>query len=622
MALRVVAIVVAIARHGDGSSPMRPVAGTGRGGFGGTTYGSQKSDFAVESKLNSPWGLALDTTFDLLYIADTLNNVVRSLDLQTGLLEVIAGTGHPGYSGDGFTAATAKLQMPTGLALDVSRQVLYISDTSNHRVRKVELKVGKVYQAEDEGVTSTTTRIDGPEKILSCPGQADPSITPVFMGNHFCAGATGSGYVTYLQSIKDKIDWHVTATQGAGQYELRFRYADRYDEVSMNGNRRMRLYVNDVVLTHALEFVPTGLPSDGTRETFEWVVWPNANLVAGENVVRLEVVGLGGPYIDMLYVVPLRPAIQTVLGTGTASYVDDVTMDMLALVSPVHSPLGLAIDETNNWLYVADADNGRVRRVDIASGMVRTIAGGGGTSRDGSAATAGKIFRPVGLALDSAKEYLYVSDGQAHQVRRVDLTTRPIIGGTVITICGFGIRQAPFELQLNSPVGIELDNSGTLFVADKGNSWIKSVDLTSGACPSHHASRQECAYAGASQATCTSLGCCFDPAHEDCANPINQDGRESPGPFTPEDVVTKVDGRLDANTGEERSRPISFVNSRSDRCCYPKYRHMTTLDVLDSPQGLAWDHRDGSLFVAQPKQHRVVKFLLSEGRCASGEIAC
>ncbi|CAJ1408820.1 unnamed protein product [Effrenium voratum] len=68
----------------DGS-PWQTVAGTGRSGFGGASYHSLVQTFGVETRLSSPWGLALGG--GRLYIADSLNHVVRSLDLDTGLME-------------------------------------------------------------------------------------------------------------------------------------------------------------------------------------------------------------------------------------------------------------------------------------------------------------------------------------------------------------------------------------------------------------------------------------------------------------------------------------------------------------------------------------------------------
>lgn len=601
-------------------SPWRVVAGTGKSGFGGDTFRSFAHGFAIESKLNSPWGLALDLTNNRLYIADTLNNAVRCVDLTTGLLETIAGTGEPGFSGDGDLAASARLYMPTGLALDTSTQTLYVSDTHNHRVRSLDLRVGRVYEAEDNTSVAPALPpavLHGPEAQYTCPNAgAHQNVTALLLGSKFCKGSTGKGYAMYLRSTRDRIGFNIQATVGAGEYELRFRYADRH-EAHERGARLMRLYVNNVVRTHAFEFRPTGVLQDGRRDVFGWAVI-SVTLTAGQNVVALEVTGQGGPHIDHLYVVPPRPTIATVAGTGTPGPANDLASAVNALTSPLHTPLGLVVDSVGKLLYIADADNGRVRRLDIAAGTISTIAGGSatGSTRDGEQAKTSKMFRPSGLALDNARRYLYVADSLQSRIRRIDLTATALVGGTVTTVTGFGIQQAPFNLSLHAPQDVVWDGSGSgvLMISDRDSARIRVADLGKPQCPSPEASRLECAQEGITPASCVALGCCYDAAHQDCKSEYNPDGRFDQN-FQPEVVLTKVDGK-------ERSPKISFVETRSGRCCYPKLHETATLELLDAPQGLAWDHVSRALYVSQPKQHRVAKLVLSHGRCSSRKIKC
>jgi len=119
------------------------------------------------------------------------------------------------------------------------------------------------------------------------------------------------------------------------------------------------------------------------------------------------------------------------------------------------------------------------------------------------------------------------------------------------------------------------------------------------------ASLLQCSYEGTNQQTCEDLGCCFDPK---CTSPPNPDGR-------PNDVLTKVEQR-------EQVPVISFVTGTTGMCCYPKLREMITLEVLDAPQGMAWDPREGSLYVAQMKRHRVVKLYANESSCLLGGPHC
>ena len=106
------------------------IAGTGLSGFSGD------GGPATGAKLASPLALVVGST-NLLYIADSRNHRVRSLDLPTGIITTVAGVGTQGFSGDGDVATNAHLDTPAGLALD-SAGNLFIADTGNHRIRRVD----------------------------------------------------------------------------------------------------------------------------------------------------------------------------------------------------------------------------------------------------------------------------------------------------------------------------------------------------------------------------------------------------------------------------------------------------------------------------------------------------
>jgi len=93
---------------------------------------------ATAAQVNAPIGLALDSGD--LYIADSGNNRVRRVNLATGTITTFAGTGEGGYGGDGGPATAARLNNPYGVAVDPGNQYLYIADTGNNRVRRVDLR--------------------------------------------------------------------------------------------------------------------------------------------------------------------------------------------------------------------------------------------------------------------------------------------------------------------------------------------------------------------------------------------------------------------------------------------------------------------------------------------------
>ncbi|WP_447974162.1 NHL domain-containing protein [Nitrospira sp. Kam-Ns4a] len=119
------------------------VAGTGQrrcSGDGGP---------GTAAALNEPAALALDGRGGL-YIADQSNNRVRRLDLATGIITTVAGTGEAAYSGDGGPAAAAALAGPSGLAVGLDG-ALYIADTFNGRIRKVEPGTGVISTVAGDG---------------------------------------------------------------------------------------------------------------------------------------------------------------------------------------------------------------------------------------------------------------------------------------------------------------------------------------------------------------------------------------------------------------------------------------------------------------------------------------
>lgn len=105
-------------------------AGTGEAAYGGD------DGPATAAALNHPTGLALDAMGNL-YIADTYNHRIRRVDAQTGVIETVAGTGTAALSGDGGPAKGADLQWPNGISMAPDGG-FYLSDTFNHRIRKVD----------------------------------------------------------------------------------------------------------------------------------------------------------------------------------------------------------------------------------------------------------------------------------------------------------------------------------------------------------------------------------------------------------------------------------------------------------------------------------------------------
>jgi uncharacterized protein (TIGR03437 family) len=173
-------------------------------------------------------------------------------------------------------------------------------------------------------------------------------------------------------------------------------------------------------------------------------------------------------------VLRISPSGQLALfaGTGAPGFFGD---DGPATAAQLNSPYGLAADSSGN-LYIADLDNGRIRRVG-ADGRIHTIAGGGTvpvTSAGAVDALQALLKAPRNVARDTAGN-LYISDFADHRVLRLGTD------GRLVSIAGTGIRGLAIEVgpaattPLSFPAGLFTDASGSLWIADSGNHAIRRV---------------------------------------------------------------------------------------------------------------------------------------------------
>jgi streptogramin lyase len=117
---------------------------------------------ATAAALNQPYELAWDKAGNLHFV-EIGNHVVRKVDAKTGSISTVAGTGKPGFSGDGGPAIKAQLNLPHSLAIDAAGDIL-VCDIANHRVRKIASQTGVISTIMGTGEKKTAptgSKIDG-----------------------------------------------------------------------------------------------------------------------------------------------------------------------------------------------------------------------------------------------------------------------------------------------------------------------------------------------------------------------------------------------------------------------------------------------------------------------------
>ena len=274
------------------------VAGTGSVGYSGD------GGPATQATFNEPYSLEIDGNGDI-YIVDRLNAVVRKVDGSSGVITTVAGTGEPGYGGDGGPGSQAQLREPNDCFLD-GRGGLLIADIQDQRIRRLDLASGII-----------TTFAGNGEKVRG--GDGGPAINASILGSRaVCMDSKGNTYI-----------------------------AER------EGNGVRKVDANGVM--------------------------------------------------------------STLAGTGERGYTGDGGP---ALTATWGAPKAIRCDGNDN-IVVVDTENHAIRRIDASTGIVTTIAGGrlGGEGDGGNATDAG-MDRPHGCCLDQEGN-LYIADSNNHRVRVV-----------------------------------------------------------------------------------------------------------------------------------------------------------------------------------------------------------
>ena len=324
------------------------VAGTGAEGFSGD------GGPATRAQLAYPRGLAVDSAGDL-YIADVGNHRVRKVDVRTGLITTVAGTGAEGFSGDGGPATRAQLAYPRGLAVD-SAGDLYIADVGNHRVRKVDGRTGRITTVAGTGTEGFSG--DGGPATRAQLGYLD-GLAVDSTGNLYIADA-GFFRVRKVDGRTGLITTVVEQVVPAGLA------VDSAGNLYIGDSGLFRVHKLDVrtefITTVAERVAPLGLAVDSAGNLYFTDV-NNQNRQVQKVDVRTG-------------------RITPVAGTGTEGFSGDggpATRAQLAY------PRGLAVDGAGN-LYIADG-----LRVRMVSRVAVPVAGGSGTGGEGGAGNSSRL---------------------------------------------------------------------------------------------------------------------------------------------------------------------------------------------------------------------------------------
>lgn len=358
----------------------------------------------TESVFNNPEGITTDN--NKLFVADTGSSTIRKVDINSGLVTIFTGSVMSQGVADG-TGSKARFNSPSGITTDGTN--LFIADTANHTIRKVEIATG---------------------------------VVTTLAGEPYFSGAT-DGTGLYYSSFNSPTG---ITTDGTNLY------------ISDTNNHTIRKIVvaTSVVTTLAGSAGNYG-STDGAGESARFNS-PGGITTDGVNLYVLDINNR-----TIRKVVISTGVVTTLAGSGNAGSVEGF-----------YSPSGITTDGIN--LYVTDYSV--IRKIEISTGKVTTLAGQAATlgnditgSSDGMGAEA-RFNNPQGVTMDGTN--LFVSDTGNNTVRKIEIAS-----GAVTTIAGIvGVRDSSdgkgTSAKFWSPSGITTDGDN-LFVVDTGNNTIRKI---------------------------------------------------------------------------------------------------------------------------------------------------
>lgn len=412
------------------------------------------------------------------------------LELATGYIETFAGNGKARSTGDGKRAVKAGIPLPHHVALDQNEQWLYFAESGSDRVRRIHLEEGTLHNFAGIGETCYS----GDEGLCGEAGLYLPLGVAFDSSNNLYICDSGSNRIRKV----DHETGVITTVVGTGQHG--FNGDGPALEVNLTWPAAIAfgkddtLYIADTQAHKIRRYdLRTGMVSTiaGT--------WTAEDEARDQPLVARNLVVLSGDAIgidfsdDQGWLMPVCSD-----GLDMSMYLDD---GKSATVARLYDIVGLAVDSKGN-LLVVDKGSNRVRKIDVRTGIISTVAGICRYGYDGDDKPAVKtmLHAPEAVVIDR-EDNLYISDTMNHRVRKVDGKT-----GIITTVAGNGdsgyedkniggCGAARFvakesagmlkhgdgllgvEAVVNSPVGLALDSQGHLYICERGENKIRRLRL-------------------------------------------------------------------------------------------------------------------------------------------------
>ena len=432
--------------------------------FGGSPDGLQ----ALSATMNGPGAVAVDAQ-GFYYIGNRSGHQIVRIG-PGGIINLIAGTGINGNSGDGGPATLANIGAPGGMTLDQAGN-LFFSDNQASVVRRIDTSgvittIAGTGKATPAGQYPKLGGDNGPAILatfnqpLQIAFDANGNLLVADAGNHAIRKISPDGTISLFagngNGTPGKGGDGQLAAYGSGLYAPFGVAVDNSGNVFITDsyNFTIRMVTPDGVIHLYAGLGQLGYRGDNGDASNAAFSTPGT--LAFDQAGQLYINDQGNYRVRRI---GNDNRIVTVAGSGTKGAEGDGGLAKSANIASV----GIGLDSKNN-LLLADGDNNRVRIVTVADGVIDTIAGNGVATYD-----------PRYLLRNG--DNVYFSDGNAQRLRLFNLSNGSvsIVAGTGSV--GFaGDGDAAFNSTMKNPRGMAIDSAGNLYFADSGNHRVRKID--------------------------------------------------------------------------------------------------------------------------------------------------
>ncbi len=423
---------------------------------------------ATTARLNSPAAVAVNGVGDV-FVADTGNHRVRRILAAGGTIATVAGSGTVGNTGDGAAATAATLSGPRGVAVDGAGN-LFIADSGNHRVRVVASGSPNIGPAAGtgtpgfggDGAVATAALLQGPVGLaatgagtVAVADQLNARVRRFALGGSI-ATVAGNGTLSWSGDGGPGLQAQLAVPSAVVADGLGNVY------VADTANHRVRKIAAGGTITTVAGTGEAGAGGDGGPATSAQLSLPSGVALDGDGT--LYIADTGNSKVRKV----IGGTISTVAGNGSAGAGGDLGP---ASSASLNMPLGLAVDQATHDLFIADSANNKVRRV--RAGTISTVAGTGtyGILGDAGPATSADLAGPTAVAV-RPDGTLVIADTAAGRIRSVApngiITT--LAGPTAPGSCCYGYGSTTpvpaAQAYFNQPRGVAVDAGGAVYVAE------------------------------------------------------------------------------------------------------------------------------------------------------------